>query len=300
MHWTRSMSKTALPHVYSGKVRELYEVGHDELLMVASDRISVFDVILPDEIPDKGRVLTALSHYWFEQTENIVPNHVISCDPTDFPETAGDVAGRAMRVRVTRPIQLECVVRGYLFGSGYSEYQAQGTVGGFSVPAGLQQAERLPEPLFTPSTKAESGHDRPVTADEAIAIVGADVYEHVKNASLRLYEFGARHAESRGVILADTKFEFGDFNGEIIVIDEMMTPDSSRYWAKDAYRVGASPPSFDKQYVRDAMNATGWNHEPPAPRVPAEVITNTRAKYVEAYELITGLAFDDWYGPEND
>jgi phosphoribosylaminoimidazole-succinocarboxamide synthase len=292
--------KTALPHLYSGKVRELYEVGIDALLMVASDRISVFDVILPDEIPDKGRVLTALSHFWFEQTKDIVPNHVISCDPTDFPETAGDVAGRATLVRATRPMRLECVVRGYVFGGGWSEYQERGTVGGFAVPAGLGQAERLPEPLFTPSTKAESGHDMPLTAAEAAMIVGDDVYEQLKDLSLRLYAFGARHAENQGVILADTKFEFGERDGQTLVIDEMMTPDSSRYWPADVYRPGTSPPSFDKQYVRDAMNATGWNHEPPAPRVPAEVVANTRAKYIEAYELISGLAFDDWYGPDDD
>jgi phosphoribosylaminoimidazole-succinocarboxamide synthase len=293
-------SKTALPHLYSGKVRELYEVGLDALLMVASDRISVFDVILPDEIPDKGRVLTALSYFWFEQTADMVPNHVISCDPTDFPETAGDVAGRATLVRATRPVRLECVVRGYLFGGGWSEYQQSGTIGGVATPAGLRQAEKLPEPLFTPTTKAEAGHDQPLTADEAVALVGADVYEQVKDLSLRLYERGARHAESRGVILADTKFEFGERDGQIMVIDEMMTPDSSRYWPKQAYQPGTSPPSFDKQYVRDAMDATGWNHEPPAPRVPDQVIENTRAKYIEAYELVSGLSFDDWYGPDDD
>ena len=292
-------AKTALPHLYSGKVRELYEVGIDALLMVASDRVSVFDVILPDEVPDKGRVLTALSHFWFEQTADIAPNHVISCDPTDFPETAGDVAGRATLVRTTRPVRLECVVRGYLFGGGWREYQEQGTIGGLAVPAGLRQAEKLPEPLFTPTTKAESGHDMPLNAAEAAELVGAGVYDQVKDLSMRLYERGARLAESRGVILADTKFEFGELDGNIIVIDEMMTPDSSRYWPKEAYRPGTSPPSFDKQYVRDAMDATGWNHEPPAPRVPARVIENTRATYIEAYELLSGLSFDDWYGPDD-
>ena len=294
------MSGTALPHLYSGKVRELFEIGHDELLMVATDRISVFDVILPDEIPDKGRVLTGLSSFWFEQTSDIAPNHVISCDPYDFPETSGSVAGRAMRVRATRPIRLECVVRGYLFGGGWSEYQERGTVGGFTVPAGLQQAGQLPEPLFTPTTKAESGHDLPVTQAEAMEMVGADVYEQVRALSLALYQFGARHAESRGVILADTKFEFGELDDKILVIDEMMTPDSSRYWPKDEYRPGTSPPSFDKQYVRDFMDSTGWKHEPPAPRMPADVIANTRAKYVEAYELITGRSFSEWYGSDDD
>ncbi len=294
------MTRTALPHVYSGKVRELYEVGHDELLIVASDRVSVFDVVLPDLIPDKGRVLTALSCFWFDHTRDIVPNHIISCDPTDFPETAGDVGGRAALVKATRPIRLECVVRGYVFGGAWKEYTERGTVGGFVVPAGLRQAERLPTPLFTPTTKAERGHDLPLTADEAIELVGGDVYEQVRDVSIRLYEFGARLAESRGVILADTKFEFGERDGEMLVIDEMMTPDSSRYWPKDLYRPGTSPPSFDKQFVRDFMDSTGWDHEPPAPNLPVDVIVNTRAKYVEAYELITGESFDDWYGPDDD
>ena len=293
------MNETALPHIYTGKVRELYEVGMDALLMVASDRVSVFDVVLPDEIPDKGRVLTALSQFWFDQTRDIVANHVLSCDPTDFPETAGAVAGRAMLVKVTRPLRLECVVRGYLFGGGWAEYNERGTVGGFAVPAGLQQAEQLPEPLFTPTTKAESGHDLPVTADEARDLVGADVYEQLRELSLRLYSFGAEHARERGVILADTKFEFGERDGELLVIDEMMTPDSSRYWPADEYAPGTSPPSFDKQYVRDFMDATGWDHEPPAPHLSPEAIANTRAKYIEAYELLSGESFDTWYAPDD-
>jgi phosphoribosylaminoimidazole-succinocarboxamide synthase len=294
------MNTTALPHLYSGKVRELYEVSHDALLMVASDRVSVFDVVLPDEIPDKGRVLTGLSYYWFEQTRGIVPNHVISCDPTDFPETAGEVGGRATLVRATRPIRLECVVRGYVFGGGWQEYCDRGTIGAKAAPTGLELAQQLPEPFFTTTTKADSGHDLPLNPDEAVALVGADVYARVKEASLRLYEFGAAQTANRGVILADTKFEFGELDGEVIAIDEMMTPDSSRYWPRDEYRVGISPPSFDKQFVRDYMDGTGWNHEPPAPRMPADVVTATRAKYVEAYELITGEAFDDWYDVDDD
>ena len=295
------MSKTtALPHVYSGKVRELYEVDYDALLMVASDRISVFDVILPDEIPDKGRVLTALSHFWFEQTHGVVPNHLISCDPTDFPPNSGDVAGRATLVKVTRPVRLECVVRGYLFGGGWAEYTERGSLGGFAMPAGLQLADRLPAPLFTPTTKADSGHDVPLSADEAVALVGPDVYEKVRDLSLQLYEFGARHAESRGIILADTKFEFGERDDQIMLIDEAMTPDSSRYWPREAYQPGTSPPSFDKQYVRDHMDSTGWDHETPPPRMSPDVILSTRAKYIEAYELLTGLSFDDWYGPDDE
>jgi phosphoribosylaminoimidazole-succinocarboxamide synthase len=293
------VNDSGLPHLYSGKVRELFEVGMDALLMVASDRISVFDVVLPDLIPDKGRVLTALSNFWFDRTRDIVANHVISSDPTDFPEIAGDVAGRATLVRAARPIRLECVVRGYVFGSGWSEYQAKGTVGGFTVPPGLRQAEKLPQALFTPTTKAEAGHDLPLTASEAAELVGADVYERLRDLSLRLYELGARHAESCGLILADTKFEFGERDGDIIVIDEMMTPDSSRYWPRDKYRPGTTPPSFDKQYVRDFMDSTGWKHEPPAPRMPTEVIANTRAKYIEAYELVTDQAFSEWYGNDD-
>ena len=293
------MTVSGLPHLYSGKVRELFEVGMDALLMVASDRVSVFDVVLPDLIPDKGRVLTALSHFWFERTADIAPNHVISCDPTDFPEISGDVAGRATLVRAARPIRLECVVRGYVFGHGWSEYQQTGTIGGFAVPAGLQEAEQLPQPLFTPTTKAETGHDQSLTASEAADLVGTDTYEQLKDLSLRLYAFGARHAESCGLILADTKFEFGERDGEVIVIDEMMTPDSSRYWPHEKYRPGSAPPSFDKQYVRDVMDSTGWRHEPPAPRIPAEVIGNTRAKYVEAYEVLTDEAFSDWYGNDD-
>ena len=293
------MSDSGLPHLYSGKVRELFEVGMDALLMVASDRISVFDVVLPDLVPDKGRVLTALSSFWFERTADIVANHVISCDPTDFPEIAGDVAGRATLVRAARPIRLECVVRGYLFGHGWSEYREHGTVGGFAVPAGLRQAEQLPRPLFTPTTKAETGHDLPLTAREAADLVGDETYARLEDLSLRLYERGARHSESCGLILADTKFEFGERDGEIIAIDEMMTPASSRLWPRDVYRPGTAPPSFDKQYVRDFMDACGWKHDPPAPHLPAEVISNTRAKYIEAYELVTERAFSDCYGVDD-
>ena len=291
-------SSTGLPHLYTGKVRELYEVGHARLLMVASDRVSVFDVVLPDEIPDKGRVLTGVSQYWFDQTAGIVPNHVISSDPTDFPETAGDVGGRAMLVRATQPIRLECVVRGYLFGAAWKEYCERGTAGGVPLPAGLQQAERLPEPLFTPTTKAESGHDLPVSTSEATDLVGAAVYDRVREYSIAMYALGAERAQERGLVLADTKFEFGELDGEIIVIDEMMTPDSSRYWPLDAYRVGTSPPSIDKQFVRDFMDSTGWDHEPPAPRLPPDVIDATRGLYREAYEMLTGSSLDEWYGPD--
>ncbi len=285
---------TALKHVYSGKVRELYEVSHDRLLMVATDRVSVFDVVLPDLIPDKGRVLTALSTFWFEHTADVAPNHVISADPTDFPEIAGDVNGRAMLVHATRPVRLECVVRGYLFGSAWKEYRDTATIGGAAAPAGMHEADELPTPLFTPTTKAEQGHDASVTADEAIAIVGADTFARVRDLSLALYEKGATHALAHGLVLADTKFEFGEHNGEIVLIDECMTPDSSRYWPA-RWDGDGPPPSFDKQPVRDYMESTGWDKIAPAPRLPSDVIANTRRRYIEAYEMLTGLGFDDWW-----
>ena len=292
------MSDATLKHVYTGKVRELYEIAHDRLLMVASDRVSVFDVVLPDEIPDKGRVLTGLSSWWFEQTASLVPNHVISADPTDFPEIARDLDGRAMLVRAARPVRLECVVRGYVFGHGWSEYRETGTIGGQSAPAGLLEAGKLPEPLFTPTTKADEGHDESLTPDEAIALVGSDRYGRLRDLSLRLYELGARHALSRGVILADTKFEFGEIDGELLLIDELMTPDSSRYWPREKYEPGGSPPSYDKQFVRDYVDSVAWDHATPPPHLPATVIENTRSRYVEAYETITDQSFDEWFGPD--
>ena len=280
-----------------GKVRDLYEVDHDRLLVVASDRISVFDVVLGDEIPDKGSALTALSSFWFEETAAIWPNHLVSSDPTDFPETAGpDVAGRAMLVRAARPIRLECIARGYLFGSAWSEYQAVGTVGGRALPAGLREAEVLPDPIFTTTTKAESGHDEPLTEAEASDLVGSNIYERVCEATLSIYRHAAAHAASCGLILADTKLEFGTIDGSVVVIDEMCTSDSSRYWPADEYSVGGSPPSFDKQFVRDYCLGIGWDKIPPAPPLPASVVAGTRARYVEAYEMLTNRSFDEWYG----
>jgi phosphoribosylaminoimidazole-succinocarboxamide synthase len=293
------VSRPALPHHYTGKVRDLYEVSHDRMLIVASDRISVFDVVLPDEIPDKGRVLTGLSTYWFEETAGIFPNHLISSDPTDFPETAGpEVAGRAMLVRATRPVRLECIARGYLFGSAWSEYGERGTVCGRALPTGLQQADRLPDPIFTSSTKAEAGHDLPLTDAEAAELVGDAVFEQVRDATLALYRFAADHAGGCGLLLADTKFEFGTVDDELLLIDEILTPDSSRYWPAEHYRVGTSPPSFDKQYVRDYYLGLGWNQEPPAPPLPRDVVAGTRARYIEAYELLTDRDFGDWHTSE--
>ena len=293
------MTRPALPHYYTGKVRDLYEVSHDRMLIVASDRISVFDVVLPDEIPDKGRVLTALSTFWFERTASIFPSHLISSDPTDFPETAGpEVVGRAMLVRATRPVRLECIARGYLFGSAWSEYSERGTVCGAPLPGGLRQAERLPEPIFTSTTKAESGHDISLTDAEAAELVGAAVFDQVREATLAIYRFAAEHAAGCGILLADTKLEFGTIGDELLVIDELLTPDSSRYWPAEQYTIGTSPPSFDKQYVRDHYLRLGWNQEPPAPPLPRNIIGGTRARYIEAYELLTGLSFGDWHQSE--
>jgi phosphoribosylaminoimidazole-succinocarboxamide synthase len=291
------VTRPALPHHYTGKVRDLYEVGHDRMLVVASDRISVFDVVLDDPIPDKGRALTALSTFWFEQTADLVPNHLISSDPTDFPETAGpDVDGRGMLVRTARPVRLECIARGYLFGSAWDEYEATGTVCGRTLPSGLRRAERLPEPIFTTTTKADEGHDETLTDAEAAELVGGEIFEGCKSAALAVYAFGAKHAASKGLVLADTKLEFGTIDGKLLVIDEMMTCDSSRYWAADEYEVGTSPSSFDKQYVRDHFVAAGWKGDGPPPPLPDDVVDGTRARYVEAYECLTDRSFDEWHG----
>jgi phosphoribosylaminoimidazole-succinocarboxamide synthase len=288
-----------LEHRYSGKVRDLYTVDAEHMLMVASDRVSVFDVILPNLVPGKGRVLTALSTWWFARTEHLVANHLVSSDPADFPEGVGpEAAGRSMLVQVTDPIRLECVARGYLFGSAWTDYEATGMVQGHALPAGMAQAEQLPAPLFTPTTKAEGSHDLPLTDVEAAKLIGDDLFEQVRELTLLIYAFGAEHALRNGIILADTKLEFGVLDDQVIVIDEMLTPDSSRYWPADEYRIGTSPPSFDKQFVRDHYQSIGWNKEPPVPEVPADVISGTRARYVEAYKRITGLDFGTWYGDD--
>jgi len=288
-----------LPQLYRGKVRDLYDAGDDRILMVASDRVSVFDVVLPDPIPDKGRVLTAISAFWFERTSDLLANHVVSVDPADFPDGARpDADGRAMLVRRTDPVRMECIARGYLFGGAWREYAEVGTVQSRAMPAGLREADPLPEPLFTPTTKAEAGHDLPMSDAEAVTLVGADSFEQLREAALAVYARGAEHAASCGIILADTKLEFGTTpDGELLLIDEVMTPDSSRYWPADSYAPGGSPPSFDKQYVRDHYLATGWDQVPPAPHLPSEVISGTRGRYLEAYERLTGRDLADWYGP---
>jgi phosphoribosylaminoimidazole-succinocarboxamide synthase len=272
----------------SGKVREIYEDG-DELIMVASDRISVYDVILPTEIPDKGRVLTQMSLFWFDLTSEIVPNHFVS---EDVPPEA---AGRGMRVKRLEMYPVECVVRGYLSGSGWREYQRDGAVCGIELPSGLRESDKLPEPIFTPATKAELGeHDENIDFDRAAEIIGnRPLLEDLRRISIEIYERAADRAAERGIILADTKFEFGSSSGaEIVLGDEVLTPDSSRFWPADDYEPGRSQASFDKQYVRDYADSIGWDHTPPGPELPDEVVSNTRAKYVEAYERITERKLD--------
>ena len=280
-----------LPLVASGKVRELYDLG-DGLLMVASDRISTYDVVHPTPIPDKGKVLTGLSVFWFAQTGDLVANHLVSA--TDgVPD---EVRGRALSVRKLAMLPVECVVRGYLTGSGWKDYQATGSVAGIALPEGLRDSEKLPEPIFTPSTKADVGHDETIDFDRAAEIIGdRALMEQLRDLSIALYSFAADHAAQRGVILADTKFEFGrDAEGVVRVGDEVLTPDSSRFWPADTYEVGRAQPSFDKQYVRDWASGTGWDKKPPAPAIPDDVVAGTRRRYVDAYERITGEPFDAW------
>ena len=274
-----------------GKVRDVYELG-SELLIVTTDRISAFDYVLGSGIPDKGKVLTQLSGFWFEWMSDLVPHHLITLDPAAFPEPARRHAhvlqGRAMLARRTDPIPVECVARGYLSGSGWKEYQATGSVCGVPLPPGLRESDRLPEPIFTPATKAETGHDVNISEDEAGRLVGADLVARLKALTLEIYRRGVAHAESKGIIIADTKFEFGLVGDEIILIDEVPTPDSSRFWPRSEYRPGAGQPSFDKQFVRDYLEEIRWNKQPPVPSLPDNVIARTREKYVEAYRLLSG------------
>ena len=276
--------------VSRGKVRDLYEVGND-LLLVATDRLSAFDVVLPTPIPDKGRVLTQLSLFWFDKLGDIVPNHVLS--GTDFPAPAGayrgKLAGRSMLCRRTQPLPVECVVRGYLAGSGWKDYRATGKVCGVTLPPGLHESDRLSAPIFTPSTKATAGHDENISFDDVVARVGGDRAEQLRSISLQIYRRAAAYAEPRGILLADTKFEFGLIGDELIWIDEALTPDSSRFWPAQGYKPGRSQPSFDKQYVRDYLESIGWNKQPPGPQLPPDVVERTRVKYREAYRLLTGL-----------
>jgi phosphoribosylaminoimidazole-succinocarboxamide synthase len=282
----------ALRHLSSGKVRDIYAVGEDRLLLVASDRISTYDVVHPTPIPDKGKVLTGLTAFWLERTEGICENHLISL--TDVPD---DMAGRAMLVERLEMVPVECVVRGYITGSGWKDYLATGSVCGIRLPEGLAESEQLPEPIFTPATKAELGdHDENVDFERAAEIVGdRPLLEELRRLSIALYELGAAHARERGIILADTKFEFGRRpDGTIVLGDEAMTPDSSRFWPADGYEPGRGQPSFDKQYVRDWAAGSGWDKRPPAPELPAGVVQRTRELYVEAYERIAGEPFEAW------
>jgi len=277
----------------------MYEVG-EQLLMVATDRISAYDVVLGSAVPDKGKVLTQLSAFWFGRTESIVGNHMVSIDPGEYPEPlrahADLLAGRSMLVRRTRPIPIECVARGYLSGSGWKEYQRNGQVCGVRLPAGLHESDRLPETIFTPATKAETGHDVNISEDEAGRIVGPDLVARLRKLTLALYEHGAAHAAAHGIIVADTKFEFGivadQGREDIMLIDEVLTPDSSRFWPAERYRTGGPQPSFDKQYVRDYLDRIEWDRKPPAPTLPDDVVANTRLKYVEVHRLLTGRDLD--------
>lgn len=274
-----------------GKVRDIYSLG-DRLLIVATDRLSAFDVVLPTPIPDKGRVLTQLSLFWFEKLADVIPHHVISAEnfAGELGPHARELEGRSMLVRRTDPVPIECVVRGYISGSGWKDYQKTGAICGIPLPAGLKESDRLPEPIFTPSTKATTGHDENISFEETVSRIGAPLAEQLRETSLTLYNRAAEHAAARGIIMADTKFEFGLLGKELIWIDEALTPDSSRFWPATEYRPGAAQPSFDKQYVRDYLERIGWNKQPPGPALPADVVAGTRAKYREAYERITGHA----------
>jgi phosphoribosylaminoimidazole-succinocarboxamide synthase len=288
----------ALPHIYSGKVRDIYDAGDDRLLMVTSDRLSAFDVVMAEPIPDKGRVLTAMSAFWFEKFQGVVGSHLISTSLDDCPAPAhrDDWQGRIMLCRKAEMLPIECIVRGYLTGSAWKEYKADGTMHGQELPAGLLESAQLPEPVFTPSTKAAEGHDENISFEAAVALIGPDLAERARSVSLELYTKGAEWAAARGILMADTKFELGLIDGELVLCDEVLTPDSSRFWAAESWKPGSTPPSFDKQPVRDYLDGLDWNKQPPAPPLPAEVVNTTSARYIDAYERITGRSFAEWRG----
>jgi phosphoribosylaminoimidazole-succinocarboxamide synthase len=290
-------SLKSLPFLHRGKVRDLYAVGDDKLLVIQTDRLSAFDVILPTPVPGKGRVLTALSNFWFEKLGHVIPNHLTGIAPESVvaPGERDQVAGRAMVVRRLKPVLVEAIARGYIIGSGWKDYQKTGAICGIALPAGLREAEKLPQPIFTPSTKAAIGaHDENIAFAEVERLIGAERAREVRDATLRLYTEAADFARGKGIIIADTKFEFGtDAAGKLVLIDEALTPDSSRFWPADQYRIGMSPPSFDKQYVRDWLEMQKWNKQPPAPELPADVLAHTAEKYVEALRLLTGRTLAD-------
>jgi len=288
-----------LPHVYSGKVRDMYDAGDDRYFMIASDRLSAFDVVMNEPVRHKGRVLTAISAFWFDQLKDVAPSHLLSTDVNDVAAAASvdDLAGRVMLTHKAEMLPVECIVRGYITGSAWKEYQRAGTIHGTAMPAGLLEASQLPEPVFTPSTKADDGlHDQNITFDQAVDILGADLAEQARSIALDLYTRGAELACERGIIIADTKFELGHVNGELVVADEMLTPDSSRFWPADEWQPGSRPPSFDKQPVRDFLETLDWPKTYPAPALPRDVLEATTERYTQAYERITGLAFADWPG----
>jgi phosphoribosylaminoimidazole-succinocarboxamide synthase len=288
-----------LTHLSSGKVRDIYDAGDGRLLLVASDRMSAFDVVMAEPIPDKGRVLTAMSAFWFEQLADVAPSHLISTDLADVPggEDHPDWQGRVMLCRRAEMLPIECIVRGYLTGSAWKEYRTSGTMHGTELPSGLQESAQLPDPVFTPSTKAEVGdHDENISYEESVTLVGEELAAKARDVSLELYRRAAEWAAERGIIIADTKFELGLVDGELVVADEVLTPDSSRFWPADQWELGRTPPSFDKQPLRDHLDALDWDKTPPPPALPSEVVDATRARYVEAYERITGRSFADWPG----
>jgi phosphoribosylaminoimidazole-succinocarboxamide synthase len=281
----------SLPRIGRGKVRDIYAVGADKMLIVTSDRLSAFDVVLPDPIPDKGRVLNEMANFWFARLGHVVPNQLTGIDPESVVSNSekDQVRGRSVVVKKLQPLPIEAVVRGYIIGSGWKDYQKTGTVCGIELPKGLRQAQKLPAPIFTPATKAAQGHDENISFTEVEKLIGAELAAKVRDVSIRLYREAADYAATKGIIIADTKFEFGlDEKNRLVLIDEVLTADSSRFWPADSYRIGASPPSFDKQYVRDYLETLDWNKTPPAPRLPAEVIRKTSEKYREALERLTG------------
>ncbi len=293
----KDLTSTDIPDLKvfrQGKVRDVYDL-EDRLLIVATDRISAFDCIMPNGIPDKGRILTAMSMFWFEFTREFIPDHLLAHNIQDFPlflhEYSSQIEGRSMLVRKTRPLPVECVARGYIAGSGWKDYQETGAICGIKLPSGLKQAQKLPETIFTPATKADTGHDENISFAQAAQIIGTQTAELVRDITIRIYERARDYAMNRGIIIADTKFEFGIFNDEIILIDEVLTPDSSRFWPVSSYRKGQSPPSFDKQFVRDYLEGLDWDKTPPAPALPSRIVSKTREKYLEAYRMITGSEF---------
>jgi phosphoribosylaminoimidazole-succinocarboxamide synthase len=282
----------SLPRIGKGKVRDIYAVGDDKMLIVASDRLSAFDVVLPDPIPDKGKVLNQMANFWFERLGHIVPNQLTGIDPEEVVKSEGEklqVRGRSVVVKKLKPLPIEAVVRGYLIGSGWKDYQKSGAVCGVELPKGLRQAQKLPQPIFTPATKAESGHDENISFEQAVKLIGKPLAEKVREASIRLYGEAADYAATKGIIIADTKFEFGlSPSNDLVLIDEVLTADSSRFWPADSYKVGISPPSYDKQYVRDYLETLTWDKTPPAPKLPPDVISRTAQKYRDALERLTG------------